>query len=181
MSVKEREEGEGTDPDLLFVSRRNGQTEVHVSVSPGNTAVFGLTVHPHARLGDTEERGDARVRAVIRVTCFDGLAEGGECEGSVGHMNRREGGGGEGSLEEVERSVRREGRRRMGRTWKAPWPLTATKSTPFSPSGLVMSTGRLGHPMTPTTTSPSTKSPRQTAYCPPRRNPLVPSMGSSAQ
>lgn len=68
-----------------------------------------------------------------------------------------------------------------GRTEKAPWPLTAMKRTPRSDLSSLKSTGRLGHPVTPTTTSPSTRRPRQTAYCPPRRNPLVPSIGSSAQ
>jgi hypothetical protein len=63
----------------------------------------------------------------------------------------------------------------------APAPLAVEKRTPRSPSGLAGSTGRLGHPIAPTTTSPSTIKARQTAYWPPRRNPLVPSMGSRAQ
>lgn len=74
----------------------------------------------------------------------------------------------------------------------APWPRTADIKTPFpsasvwfSPAsearGAESSMGRLGQPRMPTLTSPSTIKARQTAYCPPRRKPLVPSIGSKAQ
>ena len=70
----------------------------------------------------------------------------------------------------------------------APWPSKALKRTPRSsllvPMSAVMgaesSIGRLGQLKTPTLTSPSTMRARQTAYWPPRRKPLVPSMGSRA-
>jgi hypothetical protein len=39
--------------------------------------------------------------------------------------------------------------------------------------------GRFGQPMTPSSTCASTRSARQTAYCPPRKNPFVLSIGSS--
>jgi hypothetical protein len=39
--------------------------------------------------------------------------------------------------------------------------------------------GRLGQPITPSSTCVSINSTRHTAYCPPRKNPLVPSIGSS--
>lgn len=41
--------------------------------------------------------------------------------------------------------------------------------------------GKFGHPITPNSTCPPTISARQIAYCSPRRNPLVPSMGSNVQ
>lgn len=78
---------------------------------------------------------------------------------------------------------KREGQRAQKvrrRTCSAPWPLTATKIQPLRPSGSTLFTGRFGQPMTPRTTSPWMTNARQTAYCPPRKNPFVPSMGSSA-
>ncbi|KAM6492354.1 hypothetical protein JOM56_012078 [Amanita muscaria] len=45
-------------------------------------------------------------------------------------------------------------------------------------SGFARVRGKLGHPMTPTLTCASTMRARQTAYCSPRKKPLVPSMGS---
>lgn len=47
--------------------------------------------------------------------------------------------------------------------------------------GAVSEIGRFGQPSTPTLTTPETMRARQTAYWPPRRKPLVPSMGSRAQ
>mmetsp|Transcript_3554 Transcript_3554/g.11565 ORF Transcript_3554/g.11565 Transcript_3554/m.11565 type:complete len:280 (+) Transcript_3554:408-1247(+) len=58
-------------------------------------------------------------------------------------------------------------------------PLVATRMRPRSDvSGCARSCGRLGQPRTPRIGSPSSSSARQTAYCSPRRKPLVPSMGS---
>ncbi|EGO22972.1 hypothetical protein SERLADRAFT_350212, partial [Serpula lacrymans var. lacrymans S7.9] len=39
-------------------------------------------------------------------------------------------------------------------------------------------TGKFGHPITPSCTCASTIKARHTAYCSPRRNPFVPSIGS---
>jgi hypothetical protein len=89
-------------------------------------------------------------------------------------------------------------------SWCAPCPRTATNSAPLSPvfalalasSGVAVELvlvlvlwyddgngdgieGRLGQPITPSSTRASTNSARQTAYCPPRKNPFVPSIGSS--
>ena len=72
----------------------------------------------------------------------------------------------------------------------APESATAAKRTPRDEEcgepmeadrGAVSEMGRLGQPSTPTLTTPETIKARQTAYWPPRRNPLVPSMGSRAQ
>lgn len=64
-------------------------------------------------------------------------------------------------------------------SWWAPWPRTATKMHPRGPDGSDADTGRLGQPMTPSSTRALMMSARQTAYCSPRKNPLVPSIGSS--
>ena len=73
----------------------------------------------------------------------------------------------------------------------APELALAAKRTPRSGSsrevpteadrGAVSEMGRFGQPSTPTLTLPDVMSARQTAYWPPRRKPLVPSMGSRAQ
>ena len=72
----------------------------------------------------------------------------------------------------------------------APPPNVAENKTPVLGSsgsgadlgrGAVSDRGRFGQPRTPTLTSPSSIRARQTAYCPPRKNPFVPSIGSSAQ
>ena len=74
----------------------------------------------------------------------------------------------------------------------APEPFCAVKMTPrsmlSSAESVVtdsgeeilrsVSAGRFGQPNTPTLTSPSTISATQTAYCPPLKNPFVPSIGS---
>ena len=71
----------------------------------------------------------------------------------------------------------------------APEPAMAPKRTPrpaplespmSADRGAALSMGRLGQPSTPTLTSPSEIKARQTAYWPPRRKPIVPSMGSRA-
>jgi hypothetical protein len=64
-------------------------------------------------------------------------------------------------------------------TCSAPCPLTATNKQPRSPFASAPAMGRFGHPITPTWTTLSTMSARQTAYCSPRKKPLVPSIGSS--
>ena len=43
------------------------------------------------------------------------------------------------------------------------------------------SVGKFGQPMIPSSSRASTSNARQTAYCPPRKNPFVPSIGSSVQ
>lgn len=63
----------------------------------------------------------------------------------------------------------------------APSPRTPERRTPFGPSGFEGSIGRFGTPRAPTVAFPSTKRPKQTAYCPPLRKPFVPSIGSRAQ
>ena len=65
------------------------------------------------------------------------------------------------------------------RTCSAPWPLMATKMQPLRPSGSLLFTDRFGQPMRPRTGCPSTINAKHTAYCPPRKNPFVPSIGSS--
>ena len=73
---------------------------------------------------------------------------------------------------------------------KAPSPFTAVKITPgellagtfvCSRSCRLARTLRLGHASAATTTSPPTIKASATAYCSPRRNPLVPSIGSRVQ
>jgi len=59
-----------------------------------------------------------------------------------------------------------------------PCPRTATNKHPRAPFGFEGSTGKFGHPITPSSTRASTRSARQTAYCSPRKNPFVPSIGS---
>jgi hypothetical protein len=83
--------------------------------------------------------------------------------------------------------------------WCVPCPRTATNSAPVSREFALASSGvlvfapllwcdggdgdgvegRFGQPMTPSSTRASISSARQTAYCPPRKNPFVPSIGSS--
>ena len=59
-----------------------------------------------------------------------------------------------------------------------PCPRTAKTMTPCPADGSEGETGRLGHPKMPNWTTESTINARQIAYCPPRRKPLVPSIGS---
>jgi hypothetical protein len=59
-----------------------------------------------------------------------------------------------------------------------PCPRTATNRHPRAPFGFEGSTGKFGHPITPSSTCASMMSARQTAYCPPLKNPFVPSIGS---
>lgn len=67
----------------------------------------------------------------------------------------------------------------MDHTCSAPCPLTAIKRHPLSSPAPAPPTGRFGQPITPTCTTLSTINAKQTAYYSPRKNPLVPSIGSS--
>jgi len=65
--------------------------------------------------------------------------------------------------------------------WYALSPLIPNRRVPRADDGSLNAIGKFGHARTPSFTCPPMISARQIAYWPPRRNPLVPSIGSSVQ